>query len=61
MPCYDPTNYEAERASQKVNELTNMLCELCKTLNESELPLNSLMSEELAEWWKQHKKVDQDK
>jgi hypothetical protein len=53
MPCYDPTNYEAEAANKKVQQLTRLLCAACAAMSEGQ------MSPGVLRWWKAHRKFDE--
>lgn len=59
MPCYDPRNYEEEEALKKVNQLTALLCEACKTMEHSEQEYDHiLITGDLHLWWESHKEDD---
>ncbi len=57
MPCYDhrdSAEYQTKELSDKVNQLTEMLCDLCRCV-ESDLPTPMYVEK----WYKRHKKEDE--
>ena len=65
MPCYDSRSEpsyvraEAKREFQAdLNKLTRLLCEVMTVIDEADMELNVNPSDELYEWWKEHKKLD---
>ena len=73
MPCTQTGSLEGDRAldadmaRSEATRLTQMLCDLCKTFDETfveeewELLLNNMKAgKRLAAWWKSHKKIDAD-
>lgn len=69
MPCrYYSDTEEKEILLKDLNDLTAMLCEICKVIeNENRLKLWSVdplykipMSSKLKKWWNKHKKIDRE-
>lgn len=67
MPCYYTGSAEGDaklaysmdmqKMGQKLTELTQLLCEACKAIENSTSSFNNA-SKELKKWWKEHKKID---
>jgi hypothetical protein len=62
MPCSDNGQAEWERAQEqgrlakKVDELTAMLCRMCKIAHSNNS--KQLLPNDIATWYKEHQKVD---
>lgn len=57
MPCYDPPGtYDgnASELKQRLNQLTDLMCMLLRSLEKQgvDLPV------QVSEWWKRHKRWD---
>ena len=58
MPCYDPETHDAPiRYSGKINRLTQLLCQLCSTIETNNPDYLSRLPE-INEWWLEHKRYD---
>jgi len=60
MPCLDcgpnPPTWELQQYKKKIDELTEMLCNLCRSLETCDLPI---VPKSVETWWKYHKKADE--
>jgi hypothetical protein len=60
MPCYvtgsaeGDANLRAENARNLATELTDLLCETCKYMDKTGVPLPN----RTAKWWSKHQKID---
>lgn len=65
MPCYDERSDPKyirkeidEKWQKKVDELTSMLCLMCRCVEATEI---FTLPQSILPWWKKHKKFDKSK
>jgi hypothetical protein len=57
MPCFDGReNRDREHASEAVR----LLCELCRVMERTRMPLSELSVADLPAWWERHKAIDRE-
>ncbi len=48
----------AELHQKELNEYADMLCELCRHLENLQIPMCKTFTAKVARWWKEHKLID---